>query len=168
MVLAGAIDLGGEAWGRRWGEGLRAGLTRSDVLFVSVTWGLIVLAGVAVVFLIALALRNLGPVGPRSGDLPTGVRTPALAIAGLVLVAFTVLAAALVPVTAGAARAVDASEVALAGLWARWATHLLGTSGVLLLVAGVVEHLAMRHGLWRDLHMTRAQAREQSRQPGGR
>jgi hypothetical protein len=168
LVLAAAIDLSGESLARAWGEGFEAGLSRADVVPVLVGWTALLVAAVGVVFSGALVLRNLGPVGRRDPGLPTGIRTPSLAMGGIVLGAFTVLLVLLMPVAAGAARAVDASDLALAGLWARWAAQLLGSVGVLLLVAGVAEHLVMRHGLWRDLHMTRTQAREQSRTPGGR
>lgn len=131
-------------------------------------WGSLMVAGFLLAFAGAVLLRNFGPVTQRPGGLlPGQVRTPVLAVAAVAIIALSVFVAVLAPVAAGAARAVDGSATSLALLWGRWATHLLGASGVLLIVAGLVEHLAMRRSLWRDLHMTPEQAREDARQLGG-
>ena len=168
LTAASVIDLSGESLAHAWAAGFDPSAPIGDLAQLLSLWLLVLAGAVAVVFLGALVLRNLGPVGRRDPDLPAGLRTPVFAVSGIVLAAFSVLFVLLAPVAAGAARAVDASDLALAGLWARWAAQLLGSVGLLLLVAGVAEHLVMRHGLWRDLHMTRTQAREQSRTSGGR
>jgi hypothetical protein len=131
-------------------------------------WGLILAVGLALAWLVPLVLGNVGPVtDARDPSLPSALRTPGPVITAVAAIALVGLAGLAGPVVAGAARAPDASQAALVTLWARWVTGLSGAVGVLLLLAGVAEHLIMRRSLWQDLHMTSDQARDRARRHGG-
>jgi hypothetical protein len=165
--------LGFELWGTRAAERaadwLAGRIDPAAALQQAVlTWLILLGAAAGVALLVAVGTRSLGHVEDRPGDrLPGGIRAPGTALLAVLGLSGLVAAAMLAPVVAGASRAVDATEASLVLLWTRWGTHLLGTAGVLLIGAGIAEHLLMRRSLWRDLHLTPAQAREDARRDQG-
>ena len=94
-------------------------------------------------FVDAAAGRGLGVGSQRSGlRVVLGLLVP------------VVVAVMVASVCAGAARAVDASETGLLGLWWSWVQRLLFGVGGVLVVAGLLDRSLARHRLWRSLHQS--------------
>lgn len=150
LALAAGLRWGGPAvlvrWRAVWAQGV-AGVDGVGALVVPVMIG----AAVIAVAVAALA-GSLGWVDARARE---GLAVGELRSAGrgaLALLVPVLVVLVLAGVVAGAARAVDASEAGLAGLWWAWAQRLLVGVGGLLLVAGVVDRALGRRRLWRALH----------------
>lgn len=143
-------------------EGLRAGLVGGDethglwaMSFETGSIGLVAAAGLAVAAVAAaggvgrVRRGRLGRVGEISG--------PSVALGVAALVALVVI---LRGVVAGAARAVDASEVGLVALWGAWLQRGLVAVGAIGLVAAIVDLARARAAIRRALRQTPAEARE--------
>jgi hypothetical protein len=151
LGLAAGLRWGGpavlERWRTMWSPGSLDGV---GALVVTLMIGAAVISvGVA-----ALA-GSLGWVDARARE---GLAVGELRSAGrgaLALVVPVLVVLVLAGVVAGAARAVDASEAGLTGLWWAWAQRLLVAVGGLLLVAGVVDRALGRRRLWQALHRNR-------------
>ncbi len=68
-------------------------------------------------------------------------------------------------VLAGAARSVDASETGLRLLWWGWARQLLLWGGGVLVAGGFVDLLVSRRQIWRALHRSVADVRQDYQRP---
>ena len=155
LALAAGLRWGGpaalERWRATWTQG---GVDGVGELVISLMIGAAVISvGVA-----ALA-GSLGWVDARARE---GLAVGELRSAGrgaLALLVPVLVVLVLAGVVAGAARAVDASEAALIGLWWAWAQRLLVGVGGLLLLAGVVDRALGRRRLWRALHRNRDELR---------
>ncbi|HEY0134585.1 MAG TPA: hypothetical protein VGB85_10905 [Nannocystis sp.] len=148
LALAAGLRWGGPAalgrWRAVWMQGTVEGVG-------AVVVPLMIGAAVVAVAVAALA-GSLGWVDARARE---GLAVGELRSAGRGLLALLVpvlVVLVLAGVVAGAARAVDASEAALIGLWWAWAQRLLVGVGGLLLVAGVVDRALGRRRLWLALH----------------
>jgi hypothetical protein len=141
---------------------------RAELESMAVAWCVGLVAVLAVVALGMLLGGGLGPVERQALDRlrPGPVRLPALGIAAVVMLCAGLLVVAFGPVAAGAARAVDASPDALAKLWQIWLVRGLAITGGVLLAAGAVEALLLRHGIRRALYSTVEEAREDRRHGG--
>lgn len=159
LALAAALpELGGALR-----EALRSGLTRGGAGELGAwamsfeTWpiALVGAVGLAVAALAAagavgwVSRERLGRVGEISG--------PSVWLGVAVLAALVV---ALRGVVAGAARAVDASELGLVALWSAWLGRVLVAVGGIGLVAAIVDLVRARAAIRRALHQTPAEARE--------
>lgn len=115
---------------------------------------------VAVVVLVVAALGGrLGWVDAGAGrGLGVGSQRSGLRGA-LGLVVPVVVVVMLASVCAGAARAVDASEAGLLGLWWAWAQRLLFGVGSLLVLVGGFDRMLARQRLWRSLHQSAEEVR---------
>jgi hypothetical protein len=152
-----------EAWRELWAAGL-AGMSASAVwsrgvgeLCALLGWS----AGLALV--VALVTGSLGWVDDRAAEgLAAGSRRSVAR--GVLAFVVPALAVALVMgVCAGAARAVDASADGLTTLWLAWLRGGLFGTGLLLLIAGLVDRRLAQHRLWRALHQSVAEVREERR-----
>lgn len=159
LALAAALpELGGALR-----AALRAGLSRGSAEELGLqamsfgTWP-IALVGAAALAVAALAAAGslgwvsrgrLGRVGEISGS---SVWLGVAVLAALVV--------ALRGVVAGAARAVDASELGLVSLWSAWLGRVLVAVGGIGLVAAIVDLVRARAAIRRALHQTPAEARE--------
>lgn len=104
----------------------------------------------------ARARRALG-VAPEAEQIPPWIALTLVAVA-LVLIVIASRGA-----LAGAARSVDASPEALAHVWLAWVRRGLLALAVVAAGVGVIERQISARQLWRALHQTPAQAREEAR-----
>lgn len=154
LCLVAAAALPSETRGWPWSAG-----ELWDLVFR--TWS-IVLVGALVVAVAAVAAS--GGLGWRTREVRLGrVGRVRRSIGGQALVGAVVFALALLALRgapAGAARAVDASDVGLIGLWLSWSRRALVAIGLASLAGGAIDLWLGRRALWRALHQTRAEARE--------
>jgi hypothetical protein len=133
-------------------------------------WLALVFAGVAVGARIAVGLLT-GGLGPIDASLRPGLRAAVSRTAALPLVVIAAVvafgvAAELLPVVAGASRAVDAPAPALAPLLRAWVVHVSAIGAIVLGAAGLVELALDRRRRDRSLYQSYAQAREDRRARG--
>jgi hypothetical protein len=171
LALSLALEIVAPMLVERWGTsfsstiGSEASLEATSDLLVF--WALLLVLAAGLSLLGVAVLGNLGAVTGRPRPEVGPIPVPLFVFGALLLLAASACVVAFGPVVAAASRAADASEQSLAMLWAHWATYLLGAIGVLLILAGVAEHLAMRHSSWRGLHLTPRQAQDEARERGG-
>lgn len=132
--------------------------------------GLVLVAAGVVVFVLALLSQRLGWIATfEQGRLQPAPAHPAVVarlVLTLVLAGGVVLA--LTGVLAGAARAVDASETGLAGLWLGWAERAATVLAAAMGLAAVVELVLDRRDRDARLWQTPEQALDDARAAGGR
>ena len=126
--------------------------------------GLLVLLAVGMIAAVSVApharaRRALG-VAPEAALAPPWLML-ALSIAALMLIVIATRGA-----LAGAARSVDASPEALTHAWLAWLRRGLLALAVVAACVGVIERQLSARRLWRALHQTPAQAREEARASG--
>ena len=133
-------------------------------------------AALAVLFVLGVTVAvtavtgNLGPIEAAQGR---GLGVGRLRVGGVALLAVAVLAlglswAQLVPVVAGASRAVDASADGLVLLWHGWLQSVLAVVGSVLVLAGLLELWLARRQQTQALYQSVEQAREDMRRRGSR
>ena len=117
--------------------------------------------------LVAFATRQVGAVRPDVSVRPVPRRAmqgvAAVVAVPLALLGLLLLTPVLLDAVAGGARAADARLMGLVGLWASWPARLTFAVGLVLSVIGTIELFAARRRLWRGLHRTPAEAREDAR-----
>jgi len=126
--------------------------------------GLLVLLAIGMIAAVSVApharaRRSLG-VAPEAALAPPWLML-ALSIAALILIVIATRGA-----LAGAARSVDASPEALTHAWLTWLRRGLLALAVVAACVGVIERQLSARRLWRALHQTPAQAREEARASG--
>lgn len=126
--------------------------------------GLLVLLGVAGVLSAFLAdrarARQKLAVPPNAEHVHPCISLLLVAVAAMLIVVSTR------PALAGAARSVDASLEALTHVWIAWLQRGLLTLAAIAASVGVIEQRLAARRLWRALHQTRAQARDEARAAG--
>jgi hypothetical protein len=169
LLLAGAIELGGSTFARWWSTLLDPRAPVGEIVTEAVAWwGILLLGGLGASVLVALASGRVGAVErPQERDLPGSVELSGWTAGALTALLLAGVAVGLSPVAA-AARAAAASPTGLELLWASWSVRGLFMASLLLLGAGVVEHLALQRALWRQLHRTPAEARAEAQRAGRR
>ena len=114
-----------------------------------------------------------GGLGPMDASLrpslrATPSRTAAVPLAVVAMIVAVGVGVELLPVVAGAARAVDAPRTALAPLLRAWLVYTSAVAAVILGVAGLVELAIDRRRRDRSLWQSYAQAREERHERGRR
>lgn len=144
-------------------EAIAFGSSDRASLCVAGLLGLLALLGASMIvgFGRAPARRKL-QIAPGAESVPAGFAVLfCVAALGLGVVAG-------LPVLASAARSVDAGPQALTVVWIAWARRGLLALALICAGVGVIERLVSDWSLWRALHSTRAQAREDARAAGRR
>lgn len=133
---------------------------------------LVASAGAGLLVLLAVGMIAAVSSAPRAGArralgvAPEAARTPPWLTLALVIAALTLIAIASHGALAGAARSVDASPEALTHAWLAWLRRGLLALAVVAAGVGAIERQLSARRLWRALHQTPAQAREEARASG--
>lgn len=161
---------------RDWGRALAvSGSPPMDIVIdtvIAAGWLALVFAAIAIGARLAIAMLT-GGLGPIDASLRPSLRvapsrTASVPLAIVAMIVALGVGAELLPVVAGAARAVDAPRTALAPLLRAWLVHTSAIAAAILGVAGLVELAIDRRRRDRSLWQTHAQAREERRERGPR